>query len=134
MMKSFGLLVLGLIACLGTSPSLAADASGQYLVGGGVGGLPCTQFLNAMAEARQQGGLKSVAGAHEVYGFISYVLGFETGYNYSTPGVRDIFGAFGSDPAWDVLYGIEPWCQRNPTALFGSALIAFAESLRREHR
>jgi hypothetical protein len=129
-MKRFGSLVLGLIGCLGTSPSLAADASGQYIVGGGVGSVPCTRFLNAMAGAREKGGLKSVAGINEVIGFISYVNGFETGYDYSTPGVRDIFGAFGPDSAFDVLYGIEPWCQRNPTALFGSALIVFAESLR----
>jgi hypothetical protein len=87
-----------------------------------------------MAEARQAGGLTSVAGADRINVWATYVLGFETGYNYAMPDVRDIFRAFGPSPANDVLYGIEPWCQRNPTEFFGQALIAFAESLRRENR
>jgi hypothetical protein len=133
-MGKFILLVLGVTAYMGTSPVSAADSSGQYIVGGGVGGLPCTQFLNAMAEARQQGGLTSIAGANRIHIWQEYVVGFQTGYNYATPGVRDVFSAFGPSPANDVLYGIEPWCQRNPTVRFGEALIVFVESLRREHR
>jgi hypothetical protein len=118
------------MAYMGTSPVSAADSSGQYLVGGGVGGLPCTRFLNAMAEARREGGLTSIAGVNRINDWVEYVVGFETGYNYATPGVRDIFSAFGPSPAFDVLYGIEPWCQRNPTELFGHALVVFAEGLR----
>jgi len=131
MMKRLCLLVLGLIASLGTSPALAADALGRHLIGGGAGVALCTQFLNAMAEARQKGGLRSVSGVWEVESFLSYVLGFETGYNYSTPGVLDIFSALGPDPSFEVLYGIEPWCQRHPTIKFGEALIIFAERLRK---
>jgi hypothetical protein len=63
-----------------------------------------------------------------------YVLGFQTGYNFSMPGVRDIFSPFGPSPSNDVLYGIEPWCQQNPTAPFGSVLIKFAEGLRKSQR
>jgi hypothetical protein len=128
------LLALGVIVYMASSPLLAADLSGQYLVGGGVGGLQCTQFLNAMAEARQEGGLTSIGGANRISVWAEYVLGFETGYNFAMPGVRDIFGAFGPSPANDVLYGIEPWCQHNPTAHFGEALIIFAEGLRKSHQ
>jgi hypothetical protein len=130
-MTRFALLVLDAITYTRSLPLSAADSSGQYLVGGGVGGLPCTQFLNAMAEARQEGGLTSIAGANRINVYQEYVLGFETAYNYATPGVRDIFSAFGPSPANDVLYGIEPWCQHNPAELFGKALIVFAERLRK---
>jgi hypothetical protein len=99
---------------MGTSPVPAADSSGQYLVGGGVGGLPCTQFLNAMAEARQEGGLTSIAGFNRINVWQQYVLGFETGYNYAMPGVQDIFSTFGPSPANDVLYGIEPLVPAQP--------------------
>jgi hypothetical protein len=133
-MRKFGLLVLGAIAYMGSLPLSAADLSGEYFVGGGVGTLPCTQFLNAMAEARQEGGLTSIAGADRINPWQSYVLGFQTGYNYAMPGVRNIFGAFGASPANDVLYGIEPWCQKNPTASFGNALLIFAEGLRKSHQ
>jgi hypothetical protein len=87
-----------------------------------------------MAEARQEGGLTSIAGANRIHVWQVYVLGFETGYNYAMAGVRDIFSAFGPSPSNDVLYGIEPWCQRNPTERFGQALIVFAEGLRGGHR
>jgi hypothetical protein len=133
-MRRSEVLVLIVIACVGSSRLLAADLSGQYLVGGGVGALPCTQFLNAMAEARQEGGLTSVAGADRIKVWANYVLGFETGYNFAMVGVRDIFGAFGRSPANDILYGIEPWCRHNPTAHFGEALVIFAEGLRKGHQ
>jgi hypothetical protein len=133
-MKRLSLLVLGAIACLETSPLRAADASGQYMVGGDVGSLPCTEFLNAMKQARVEGGLTSPAGgAMRINVWATYVLGFATGYNYAMPGVRDIFSAFGENPAHQVLYGIEPWCERNPTEHFGTALIVFAEGLRKGH-
>ena len=68
-------------------PAVGADNNGQYLVGGGVGALPCTQFLNAMAEARQEGGF---GGADRINSWSSYVLGFETGYNAAKPGVQEV--------------------------------------------
>jgi hypothetical protein len=93
-MRRLEVLVLIVIACVGSSRLLAADLSGQYLVGGGVGALPCTQFLNAMAEARQEGGLTSVTGADRIKVWANYVVGFETGYNFAMVGVRDIFRRF----------------------------------------
>lgn len=133
-MRRFGLVSLVVIACLASSPLSAADLSGQYFVGGGVGALPCTQFLNAMAEARQNGGLTSIEGVNRINAWSQYVVGFETGYNFAMLGVRDIFSDFGPSPVNDVLYGIEPWCQHNATAHFGEALIIFAERLRKGHR
>ena len=123
--------MLVLLSLLQSQPN-AADSSGQYIVGGGVGALKCTQFINAMAEARQLGGLTSIEGINRIYPWASYVVGFETGYNFAMSGVRDIFAEFGSSPANDVLYGVEPLCQKNPTWLFGQALVMFPETLRRK--
>ena len=133
-MRNLGLVILGIVSYVASSPVSGADGSGQYIVGGGVGALPCTQFLNAMTEARKEGGLTSIAGASRIDVWQEYVVGFQTASNFATPGVRDIFAAFGPSPANDVLYGIEPWCQRNPTVHFGEALIIFAEGLRKNRQ
>jgi hypothetical protein len=132
-MKYLPLAVLVVFPCV-VSPLIAADQSGHFVRGGGVGSLLCTQFLNAMAEARQEGGLTSIAGANRINVWQSYVVGFQTGYNFAMPGVQDIFSAFGLSPANNVLYGVEPWCQHNPTEYFGDALIIFSEGLRGSHK
>jgi hypothetical protein len=54
---------LAAIALL-VGPTVARDANGFWM-GGGVGGLGCPEFLNAMATARQKGGLRSIAGVRE---------------------------------------------------------------------
>ena len=112
----------------------AADAEGNYYVGGGVGGLKCPSFLNAMTEARQLGGLHSLAGgAHQIYPWQGYVLGFETGYNLGAPGIVDVFASLGrsDDERLDnAVYWIEGWCQKHPDRLFGSAVAALAQTLR----
>ena len=62
------------------------------------------------------------------------MVGFETGYNYAMPGIRDVFADFGGSPANDVLYGVEPLCQKHTTWLFGEALVVFAEKLRNTNK
>src|SRR5262249_42579642 len=74
----------------------AADADGNYYIGGAVGGRKCPWFLNAMTEARQLGGLHSITGgAYRVEEWEGYVLGFETGYNLGAPGIVDVFASLG---------------------------------------
>jgi hypothetical protein len=67
------LFVLGAIGFLIAPPANAADARG-FMKGGGVGMLGCPQFLNAMATARQKGGLGSISGIREIDAYASYVL------------------------------------------------------------
>jgi hypothetical protein len=55
----------------------AADKNGQYMVGGGVGGLTCAHFLDTMATARQEGGAHSIDGAN----LLKRCLGGRTGQN-----------------------------------------------------
>ena len=66
---------LAVIVLLGNS-AIARDANG-FWVGGGVGAQKCPDFLNAMATARQKGGLKSVAGLREVVPYEYYISGFQ---------------------------------------------------------
>jgi hypothetical protein len=105
------------------------------MMGGGVGGLSCAEFLNAMAEMRQLGGAHTIEGANRINVWTEYALGFQTGFNVAAPGTFDIFSAFKDDPAPQVLYGVEPLCRDHPEEKFGSALATFAEGLmnRRRH-
>ena len=111
------------------SSAIARDANG-FWVGGGVGGLKCPEFLNAMATARQKGGLKSLAGVREIAPYEYYVSGFQTGFNSESDGVYDIFQALGHDFTDQVLYAVEPWCASNPDKTFATALLVLAQSLR----
>jgi hypothetical protein len=108
----------------------ARDANG-FWVGGGVGALKCPDFLNAMATARQKGGVESGAGGWEIVAYADYVLGFQTGFNSEAEGIYDIFESFGSSRTpFLVLYAIEPWCATHPDKTFATALLVLAQSLR----
>ena len=89
--------------------------------------------LNAMATARQKGGLRTASGDREIYGFANYVLGFQTGFDSEAQGVHDIFSSFGSSPAFTVLYAIEPWCAGHPYKAFGTAVLSLAKTLQEKH-
>lgn len=112
----------------------AADSGGHYTVGGLVGGLTCPQFLNIMATARQDGGLRSVAGSQDTAGLENYVAGFETGMNSQPNGVADIFASLGPESAEAALYAIEPWCAEHPEEKFGSGVVALARKLKKTAR
>jgi hypothetical protein len=119
-----------LLAPIVATTILAADKTGKYQIGGGVGGLGCPVFLNIMATARQAGGLNSVAGTEHVASLENYVLGFETGANAEPNGIVDIFSALGNEPADSALYAIEPWCAEQPDKRFGEGVIELAKKLR----
>jgi hypothetical protein len=111
--------------------AVARDANGFWM-GGGVGGLGCPEFLNAMATARQKGGLRSAAGVQETGAYENYVSGFQTGFNSEAEGVYEIFKSLGTDPTLNALYAIEPWCAGNPDKKFAHAVLALASTLRRK--
>lgn len=128
------LIVVGLsliaITCLSIPTlSVAADKSGEYITGGGVGSVQCAQFVHDMDEARKAGGLRSPAGTNIISVWSEYVVGFQTGYNYAAPGVRDIFAPFGSSPSIDVLGKVDSWCQEHPSEIFGVALVNFVRTM-----
>jgi hypothetical protein len=108
--------------------SIGADKQGRFMMGGGVGGVTCPQFLNQMASARQAGGVGSVAGSEFTSNFSNYILGFQTGYNMMSRNRFDIFAKLDMQN-FDSLYIIESWCKDHPTDKFSDGVIALAEKL-----
>jgi hypothetical protein len=104
------------------------DANG-FIKGGGVGMVRCPQFLNAMATARQNGGMGTLAGVKLMQGYMMYVAGFQTGFNSQADGVYDIFSSLGDDAVDSVLYAVEPWCASNPGKTFSDGLLDLASKL-----
>ncbi len=120
------LAILALLVCL-PNLSFAHDENGEYMVGGGVGGVSCNIFISSMASAQVKGGLNSIEGVDAVLPFISYVLGFQTGYNVAHPSIRDIFSAVDGNTDTDkILFWVEDWCKKNPKETFGFGLIRYA--------
>lgn len=120
------LLVLVLLISFPTV-SLSHDENGEYIVGGGVGGVSCNVFISTMADAQVKGGLNSIEGINTVLPFISYILGFQTGYNAAHPTIRDIFSAIDGNTDTDkILFWTEDWCKKNTKKIFGSSLINYA--------
>jgi hypothetical protein len=111
--------------------TVARDAKG-FMMGGGVGGLRCPAFLNAMATARQKGGLRSAAGVVEINGFVMFLSGFQTGFNSEAEDIYDIFKSLEPDEINNALYAIEPWCASNPGKNFAQAVLALSSTLRRK--
>jgi hypothetical protein len=121
------ILIAALTGISSSADAAAADANG-FIMGGHVGALGCPEFLNAMATARQRGGLQSVAGVNIINAWMSYVAGFQTGFNSEADGIYDIFKSL-NNPS-NVLYAIEPWCASHPDKSFADALLVLAYSLR----
>lgn len=113
-------------------PANAATLDGNFMRGGGIGGVGCPAFLNDMATARSFGSLMDIEAVLHLNGYYQYLTGFQTAFNMEAEGVFDIFGApsFGSWPTQSALIAIEPYCQNHPEALFDGALLWLVEKLR----
>lgn len=111
--------LLGFAAC----PLFAADSSGRYFIGGGVGAVSCPDFVATMERARQEG-VGTVRFAEETQGFTMFILGFQTGYNAYVPDTYDIFPAPGSE--YPLLSWVENYCRANPLSNFAKGVVAMA--------
>ncbi|MCG5483685.1 MAG: hypothetical protein KK482_08180 [Sinorhizobium meliloti] len=127
-METGGRIFLFALAFCWSEPAQSANQRGEFMTGGGVGSVPCVEFLDVMANARAQGGLASPAGSRLVYGYMMYVAGFETAYNSAAEGVHHIFDGFGS--VSKVLVALEPWCSQHPTKNFDLAIFDLVKRLR----
>ncbi len=123
-MKTKLILPLLIITLLFSSNVFAFDESGEYVIGGGVGSIPCKMYNPVLTRARLAGGINSPAGAKIINGYMNYVLGFQTGHNVSHEGGRDIFEKFGETPTNKLLPLIAKWCKENPEENFGNAVVA----------
>jgi hypothetical protein len=81
-----GILILLLLRSQGN----AADEAGRFISGGGVGELSCVEFVSAMEQARRHT-YRSVQYWKSIDAYVSYVLGFWTGFNYGWRGRQNIF-------------------------------------------
>ena len=113
------------LACAGTliyfllhSQVFAADQAGQFHQGGGVGATPCVEFVSAMEAARRHT-YHSVSYWKAIDGYVSYVAGFWTGFNYGWRGRQHIFDGWEME---DILGKLEGVCRENPTTKFYAAL------------
>jgi len=119
-------LILIAIATVVVPQAQCADKQGNYEVGGGVGSVTCAKFLDAMATARQLGGVSSIKGLPYVVAYMDYIDGFQTGFNLEAPGVYDVFAKL---PGFDPLFAVEPWCKDHPDKRFGMAVVNLALKL-----
>lgn len=129
-MKRTAIVILCLLS-IASNSAPAADKNGNFMMGGGVGGLRCPSFLNEMTSAREAGGVHSTEGVNHVAPWLAWVEGFSTGYNYKAPGVFSIFAPLeeGPDAGFAVLFAIEPWCRDHPSAKFSEAVLALANQM-----
>jgi hypothetical protein len=102
----------------------AADQTGNFWRGGGVGGVACPEFVATMERARSHG-IDSPAYVNETQGYIMYIVGFRTGYNMSAAGTCDIFNGE-EDDLYPLLVWSENWCRAHSKRTFSDAVIALA--------
>jgi predicted RNA-binding protein with TRAM domain len=109
------------LSLLWVSNASARDMqTGNYVLGGGIGGVKCAQFLNSMA------------GIREINGFVQFVSGAQTGFNYEHDGYVNILEPLKPDELYNALYAIEPWCAANPERDFGVGVLTLMERLRKK--
>ena len=101
------------------SQMFAADETGRYYDGGGIGATPCVEFVSAMEAARRHT-YRSVSYWKEIDGYVSYVAGFWTGFNYGWRGRQNIFDGWGIE---EILGKLEGVCRENPNAQFHHSLV-----------
>ena len=113
--------ILLMLACV--LPAEGSDAQGRYWVGGGAGGVMCPDFVASMENARSKG-IGTFAYVNETKVFTMYILGFQTGYNVSTPNTCDIFSG---DKGYELLSWVENYCRNAPTERFADAVVQLSE-------
>lgn len=116
------------LACLVGSVT-AADSDGDFWLGGGAGGVKCPDFVAAMEKGRSHG-VGTIPYVRKIGSYTMYLLGFQTGYNMSTPATCDIFpGVDGVEGEYPLLSWAENYCRANPSQRFGDAVVSLAREL-----
>ena len=113
-----------LITLFFTTNAFAFDKKGEYITGGGVGSISCSMYISLLNRAELSGGLGSIAGINIINAYMNYTLGFQTGYNPSHLGKKDVFEKFGTPPTNKILPLVGEWCEKNLDKNFGNGLVA----------
>jgi hypothetical protein len=102
----------------------AADETGRFITGGGVGELRCVEFVSAMEQARRHP-YHSVQYWRSIDEYVQYVTGFWTGFNHGWEGRQNIFEGWAVE---EILGKLEGICRENPTTKFYGALVLLVAS------
>ncbi len=121
--RSAALAVL-LIAGFAVGAAHAADATGQYFTGGGVGSTECPTFVADMEQAKATG-IGSLNYARTMHGYTMFVAGFQSAYNMQTPATCDIFPKISINQA---LAWVDNYCRKEPLKTFASGVAELAYS------
>ncbi|QLG87667.1 hypothetical protein HQ393_05025 [Chitinibacter bivalviorum] len=110
-----------------TIPTIAnaEDKNGNFVVGGGVGGVECPEFVSTMERATSHG-LGSSEYTQAIYPYVMFIAGFMTGYNAQAKDTCNIFDSYSNDQrlAW-----LNNYCKSNPLDKFGSAVIKLSKEV-----
>ncbi|MCB1500498.1 MAG: hypothetical protein KDK07_12045 [Bauldia sp.] len=99
-----------------------AKTGGGFMTAGGIGMIQCAVFSNYVAEARAAG-INTTNGIQRIDPFISYALGFYTGYNSVADDMWDILaGIRGEQMHISIITMMDGFCQANPTDEVDDAL------------
>jgi len=112
-------------ACLLFSISaFAADKTGSFYRGGGVGSVECLKFIASMEKGRSHG-VGTLGYVQETQGYLMYVAGFRTGYNMAATDIYDVFSGLGDE---SLLLKLESICTKDPAMKFGDAVVSLVKA------
>lgn len=118
--RAFALALLGFIG----THAYAADETGRFVTGGGVGEESCVTFVAAMESARRYK-YHSIEYWAKITSYVSYASGFQTGVNLEWQGRQDVFDGLTID---DVLAKLEGICRDRPSLKYFGALYVLSSS------
>ena len=117
--RGFAVVLVGLVGSVANS----ADDTGNFMLGGGAGAMPCPEYVATMEKARTLG-IGTVQYAEHTSSFVMYILGFQSGYNMAANDTYDVFPGTNGDYA--MLAWIESYCRSHSSSRFGDGLVALA--------
>jgi hypothetical protein len=118
------LLKIALLLSIISGTALAADSNGYYMVGGGTGSVPCSEFAKALETANAHG-YGTIEYVTDMQGYSMYLFGFQSGYNKGASNTYDIFSGIEEK---ELMSWLSNYCKENPKTRFGVAVSMFAET------
>ncbi len=114
---------IALLLAIMQGTALAADSTGNYMVGGGSGSVLCSEFVKVLEQATAKGE-RTIGYVNIMQGFTMYLHGFRSGYNKAAPDTYDIFSGIEEQ---GLINQLAIYCKENPRTRFGIAVSALAE-------
>ncbi len=87
--------------------------------------MTCPEYVRAIERVHSYG-INTVRYVNDMQGFTMYLLGFQTGYNMSTPDTHDIFPEAEHGDDYALLAWIENYCRGGSGSRFADGVMALA--------